>query len=74
MYINGTPMAITAATQALEALNVGVAYLLQFMEPEDLLRALLQLAMLKGLPIDEDEFRSLLEMGDETPDEVICTG
>jgi hypothetical protein len=74
MYINGTPMAVAGATQALEALKVGVAYLLQFMEPEDLLQALLQLAVLKGLPIDEDEFRSLLEMGDEMPDEVIRTG
>ena len=73
MHINGTPMAVAGEPQALAALKVGVAYLLQFMEPEKLIEALLQLAKLKNLPIEEDEFLSLLEMGDETPDEVICT-
>ena len=74
MYIYGTPMAVAGATQALEALKVGVACLLQFMEPEELLESLLQLAVIKGLAIDEAHFRSLLEMGDEMPDEVICIG
>ena len=74
MYIYGIPMAVSGATQALEALKVGMAYLLQFMEPEELLESLLQLAVVKGLAIDEDHFRSLLETGDEIPDEVICTG
>ena len=74
MYIYGTPMAVASATQALEALRVGVAYLLQFMEPEELLQALLQLAIIKVLPIDEDEFASLIEMRNEMPDDVICNG
>jgi hypothetical protein len=50
-----------------------MAYLLRFMEPGDLLRALLHLAKLRNLPIDEDEFRALLDIGDDTADADYCS-
>ena len=72
MYIHDTPMAITGATQSLEALKLGVAYLLQFMEPEDLLLALIHLAKIKSIPIDEEEFLSLIETAAETSGALMC--
>ena len=70
MYIHDTPMAVCGATQALEALKLGTAHLLRYIEPEQLLRALWYLAKLKKLPIDEREFLSLIERAENTPDEL----
>jgi len=71
MYIHDTPMAVCGATQALETLKIGLAYLLRYIDPGQLLRALLHLAKLKNLPIDEGEFLSLVERAERTPGELI---
>jgi hypothetical protein len=70
MYLHDTPMAVCGATQALEALKIGTAYLLRYIEPEQLLRALWYLAKLKKLPIDEREFLSLIEQAESIPSEL----
>ena len=71
MYIHDTPMAVCGATQALEALKLGVAHLLRHVEPEQLLKSLWYLAKLKKLPIDEGEFLSLIEQAENAPDEIV---
>jgi hypothetical protein len=64
-------MAICGASQAIEALKIGLAYLLRYIEPEQLLKAMLHLAKLKNLPIDEREFLSLIEQAEQTQGELI---
>jgi len=66
MHKDETPMAVTGATRAIEGLKMGVAYLLQFMEPEDFLQALIHLAKLKDIPINEAEFLGLIEEDEVT--------
>jgi hypothetical protein len=71
MFIHDTPMAVCGATKAHEALRMGLAFLLEYLEPDQLLRALWHLAKLKNLPIDEGEFLSLIEQAEYTPDEFV---
>ncbi len=42
------------------------------MEPEDLLLALIHLAKIKSIPIDEEEFLSLIETAVETSGALMC--